>query len=207
MRAVTGLQIPMHTRSGQFQLGLGALAIVFLLLRLDAALAVALGLAGALALLQVMAWKPWAVWHKPLLWILYLGYTGLGLGLLVAAAQAGGVSMRLAVPVHVIAMGGFSVLIIGMVTRTALGHLGRALALDRSMHVSYWLLLLAVALRLTALWPSALDGLALQGSALAWVGAFGLYLWRFVPMMIRPRPDAAAATMNVKPPVRPARPL
>jgi uncharacterized protein involved in response to NO len=79
------------------------------------------------------------------------------------------------------------VLIIGMVTRTALGHLGRALALDRSMQVSYWLLLVAVVLRLTALWPSSLGTLALQGSAIAWIGAFGLYLWRFFPMMIRPR--------------------
>ena len=38
--------------------------------------------------------------------------------------------MRSAVPVHLVAMAGFSVLIIGMVTRTALGHLGRGLKLD-----------------------------------------------------------------------------
>jgi uncharacterized protein involved in response to NO len=187
MRAVAGLKIPLQVRSGQVQLGIGALAMVFLLLRLDAPLALALGLAGGLSLLQLISWKPWAVWRKPLLWILYLGYAGLGLGLLVAAAQAAGLPLRTAVHVHVIAMGGFSVLIIGMVTRTALGHLGRALALDRSMQVSYWLLLVAVVLRLTALWPSSLGTLALQGSAIAWIGAFGLYLWRFFPMMIRPR--------------------
>lgn len=198
MRAVPGLQLPMHLRSGQFQLGVGALAVLFLLLRLNGPLALALGLAGALSLLQVISWKPWAVWRKPLLWILYLGYAGLGAGLLVAAAQAAGLALRSAVHVHVIAVGGFSVLIIGMVTRTALGHLGRALALDRSMLLSYGLMLLAAALRLLALWPSTFSGLALQGSALAWVGALGLYLWRFFPLMIRPRPDATP-TVNPKP--------
>jgi uncharacterized protein involved in response to NO len=190
MRALPGLQIPLQARSGQFQLGLGTLAIVFLLLGLGGPLALALGLTGGLSLLQLGSWKPWAVRHKPLLWILYLGYAGLGLGLLVAAAQAAGLALRMAVPTHIIAVAGFSVLIIGMVTRTALGHLGRPLALDRSMQISYWLLLLAALLRLLALWPSSLSALALQGSALAWVGAFGLYLWRFFPLMIRPRPPS-----------------
>ena len=87
-------------------------------------------------------------------------------------------------------MGGFSVLIIGMLTRTALGHLGRPLMLDRSMRISYWLMLLAVVLRLCALVPSGHAGLLIQGAALAWVLVFALYLWRFFPMMIRPRIDA-----------------
>ena len=78
-----------------------------------------------IALVQVLAWKPWAVRRVPLLWILYLGYAALGVGLLVAAAHASGWVLRAAWPVHVIGVSGFSVLIIGMVTRTALGHLGR----------------------------------------------------------------------------------
>ena len=98
--------------------------------------------------------------------------------------------MRSAVPVHLVAMAGFSVLIIGMVTRTALGHLGRGLKLDRSMLVSYWLVLAAVALRLAALWPSVATAGLLHASAAAWIAAFGLYLWRFVPWLVRPRPDA-----------------
>ena len=153
-----------------------------------------MALAGALALVQVLTWQPWAVRRKPLLWILYLGHSGIGFGLLAAAAQAAGFGLRSAVHVHVIAMGGFSVLIIGMATRTALGHLGRALALDRSMLASYGLVLTAVALRLAALWPTAFSSLALQASALAWIAGFALYLWRFVPWMIRPRADAAPGT-------------
>jgi uncharacterized protein involved in response to NO len=197
MRAVAGLAIPMRTRSGHVQLGACALAIVFLLAGQRLPLALALTLAGAISLWQVLSWKPLAVMHKPLLWILYAGYALLGVGLLTAAGEAAGLAWRPALPVHVIAVGGFSVLIIGMITRTALGHLGRALELDRSMLASYVLVLCAVALRLAALLPSAYSQVALQWSAAAWIAAFALYLWRFVPMMIRPRADSPAGKAAV----------
>jgi len=187
MRAVTGLKIPLQTRTGQVQLAACAAAVVCLLAGLQVPTAAALGLAGALSLLQVVRWKPYAVRGNPLLWILYAGYTGLGIGLLMAACAAAGASLPPALPVHMIAMAGFSVLIIGMVTRTALGHLGRPLAADRSMRASYVLMLVAVALRLAALAPSAFSQLALHLSAAAWIAALALYLWRFAPLLIRPR--------------------
>lgn len=187
MSAVSGLKIPMQTRTGQVQLAACAAAMVFLLARLQAPTAVALGIAGALSLLQVATWKPYAVRGNPLLWILYAGHAGLGIGLLLAACAVAGINLPPALPVHTIAMAGFSVLIIGMVTRTALGHLGRPLAADRSMLASYVLMLLAVALRLAAIATSASSVLALQLSAAAWIAALALYLWRFTPLMIRPR--------------------
>ena len=187
MRAVAGLQIPMQTRIGQAQLAACGVAAACLLADQKLPAAVALGLTGALSLLQVLRWKPWAVRGNALLWILYAGYAGLGIGLLMASCAAAGASLPRALPVHVIAMAGFSVLIIGMVTRTALGHLGRPLATDRSMVASYALVLLAVALRLVALAPSPFSQPALHLSAAAWIAAFALYLWRFAPLMIRPR--------------------
>ncbi len=187
MRAVSGLQLPMQTRSGQVQLAAGAAAVVFLLAGWPWPTAIALGLAGLISLFQIVVWKPLAVRHNPLLWILYLGYAGLGVGLLITACNAAGAGLPPALPVHVIAMAGFGVLIIGMVTRTALGHLGRPLATDRSMVASYVLVLVAVALRLIAIYPSAFTLLAWQLSAAAWITAFALYLWRFAPWLIRPR--------------------
>ena len=187
MRAVAGLQIPMQTRIGQIQLAACGVAAACLLAGQKMPAAVALGLTGALSLLQVLRWKPSAVSGKPLMWILYAGYAGLGIGLLFAACAAGGADLPPALPVHLIAMAGFSVLIIGMVTRTALGHLGRPLAADRTIVASYALVLVAVALRLVALAPSAFSQPALHLSAAAWIAAFTLYLWRFAPLMIRPR--------------------
>lgn len=193
MRAVTGLQIPMHTQSGQWQLGAGALAALFVLLQWAPAAAAALAVAGAITLWQLIAWQPWAVRAKPLLWILYIGYAAIGIGLLVGAAQQLGLVQRAAWSVHTIGVAGFAVLIIGMVTRTALGHLGRALAVDRVIVTSYLLIIVAAALRLVALLPlgsATLVLIVLHLSACAWIGGLGIYLWRFFPMMIRPRPDA-----------------
>jgi len=189
MRAVAGLAIPMHTASGQWQLAAGLLAIACLLPGWMPGMALALAAAGLLALWQVLAWKPWAVRRVPLQWILYAGYAALGTGLLAAAAHAAGWDLRAAWPVHLIGVAGFSVLIIGMVTRTALGHLGRPLRTDRSMVASYALMIAAAALRLVALLPTGLALGALHASAGAWVLAFALYLWRFFPMLIRPRID------------------
>jgi uncharacterized protein involved in response to NO len=202
MRAVAGLSIPMHTRSGHWQLGAGVLAIVCALMGWQPALAFFLAVAGALALVQVVSWKPWAVRRVPLLWILYFGYAALGLGLLVAAAYAIGRVPRAAWPAHVIGAAGFSALIIGMVTRTALGHLGRPLRADRSMVAAYALVIAAAVLRLLALLPSGFTLAALHASAGAWVLAFALYLWRFFPMLIRPRIDAPAAAV-MRPVIRP----
>jgi uncharacterized protein involved in response to NO len=198
MRAVAGLQVPLHQRSGQAQLAACALALVALLAGWPSLQAIGLATAGVLVLVQLAGWRPWTVRRRPLLWILYLGFAGLALGLLAAAAQAAGLALRDAVPVHVIALAGFAVLIIGMVTRTALGHLGRALVLDRSMLASYWLVLAAVALRMCALWPSDFSGPALQASALGWIAGLGLYLWRFGPWMGRPRADVSVAPIAAR---------
>lgn len=194
MRALPDLKLPMQTRSGHVQLAFGVAAIILGLAGQPVYMGAALAVTGLIALIQLVTWKPAAVQHKPILWILYIGYAFLGLGLVFAGVHLAGLTPeifgRSAVHVHIIAMGGFSVLIIGMVTRTALGHLGRPLVLDRSMRGAYVLVLIAVILRLAALWPTAAAPHLLHLAAAAWVLAFALYLWRFVPMLIRPRPDA-----------------
>jgi uncharacterized protein involved in response to NO len=204
-RAVAGLDIPAHTRSGHWQLGLGVVAIACLTADAPRLAALALAATGLIALAQWVSWKPWAVRRVPLLWILYAGYLGVGIGLLVGAAHLAGYVVRPAWPAHVIGVAGFSVLILGMVTRTALGHLGRPLQTDRSMVVSYALMILAALLRLAALLPTAATVGLLHAATTAWVLALALYLWRFFPMMIRPRADAAksaAPVMRVVPVAR-----
>lgn len=191
MRRTPNLDIPMQKRSGHIQLALTLVAMAAGLLGQLSAMALPLVLTGVISLVQVMRWKPRAILHNPLLWILYLGYGVCGVGLVLAGLQLSGLSQgalaRPAAHVHVIGMGGFSILIIGMVTRTALGHLGRALALDASMLVSYYFMIAAVIFRLAALWPTSYYQSLLHAAALSWMVSMGLYLWRFVPMLIRPR--------------------
>lgn len=212
-KAIAGLQIPMHVQTGHWQLAVGVLAVLCGLLGWALPMAVFLAAAGGLALWQVGAWQLWAVRKVPLLWVLYVGYAALGLGLIVAGLQIvpsayTGLQFRSAWPVHIIGVGGFSVLIIGMITRTALGHLGRPLKADGWMTLCYALVMLAAVLRLVAL---ALLGqvqgayaAVLYASACSWSVAFAVYLWRFVPMLIRPRlnpPPLAGAKLGQGKPI------
>ncbi len=187
MRAVHGLTLPTQMKTGWVQLGACTVAIVSLLAGIPMLSAVALGLAGVLALVQIVSWKPLAVRGNALLWILYVGYSSIGIGLLLAALQYAGVELPRVLPVHTIAMAGFSVMIIGMVTRTALGHTGRPLATDRTIRASYWLMLIAVALRLAAIAATPVSVVLLYLAAAAWIASLALYLWQFTPMLIRPR--------------------
>jgi len=57
-------------------------------------------------------------------------------------------------------------------------------------------MLLAAVLRLAALLPTVASIGLLHASTAAWVLALGLYLWRFFPLMIRPRADAAPAAAS-----------
>lgn len=193
MRMVPGLKLPMLTRSGHAQMVVSVIAVLAGLFQQNMAAAIALAIVGIISLGQIAYWKPLSVLRKPMLWILYLGYAFIGIGLLAASIQLSGlgtgVFARSATHVHLIGMAGFCILIIGMLTRTALGHVGRPLMLDASMLASYYLMIAAVAFRLVALWPSAASIHLLHLAGLTWVLAMGLYLWRFVPLLIRPRPD------------------
>lgn len=192
MRAVTGLVIPMLTRSGHAQLALSVAGVLSIALQWREAAALLIALAGAISLIQVVLWKPHRVLHKALLWILYVGYLLTGIGLIALASSFSDLSSRAIWPVHLVAMGGFSVLIIGMITRTALGHLGRPLEVTRTIVLSYWLVLAATVCRLLAIFVPSMAALWLDASGFFWALAFGLYLFEFFPMMIRPRPRPQA---------------
>lgn len=187
MRAVPGLDIPKHLETGWAQLGACCIAVVGLLAQIPLLAAASLGLAGVLALVQLVSWKPWAVRANALLWVLYVGYGGMGLGLVMAALQYAGVDVPRVLPVHTVAMAGFSVLIIGMVTRTALGHTGRPLVADRLIRTSYWLMLAAVVLRLAAIANTPATHALLQLAAAVWIASLSLYVLQFAPILTSPR--------------------
>lgn len=188
-RAVVGLTLNRHTRSGQWQSAFAALAIVAWLYSLQPLAAGLFIAAGVLTLWHLFAWKPWAVLSTPLLWILYLGYLGMGLGLFAAAFYAMGWTLRLSWPVHSIAVVGFGALILGMMTRTALGHTGRNLSADSYMICSFAFITVAIILRVMALSLNTASMIWLHASAACWTLAFVIYLVKFFPILTRARAD------------------
>ncbi|QID19593.1 NnrS family protein [Nitrogeniibacter mangrovi] len=130
------------------------------------------------------------VLRHPLLWILYAGYVLTALGLGLAGWALAMAPAWLSAAVHLIAIGGIGVLTLGMMTRTALGHTGRPLALPAPMVPAYGLMLVAVVARLAAAWPGMTHAPALiEVAGACFAGALLLFVWRYGPWLWRTRAD------------------
>ena len=146
-------------------------------------------LAVALQVPRCIGWNPWATRGTPLLWILHLAHLWIPVGLaLLAAAQFGWLPRSAGV--HALTIGATGGLIIGMITRTALGHTGRMIVVGRIETSAYALVQIAAVARVLTV--AAIPAAATVGIHIAstlWVLAFLLYLWRYSPWLIRPRID------------------
>ena len=91
---------------------------------------------------------------------------------------------------HALTVGAIGGLIMGMMTRTALGHTGRRLKASRSDVACYLLVLAAALIRVFVplLMPAQLVH-AVLGSAALWSAGFALYAVTYWPVLTRVRVD------------------
>ncbi len=136
-----------------------------------------------------LLWRPWKTRGVPLVWVLHLAYLWIPVHLaLRALADLGAVAPSSAT--HALSAGAAGALIIGMMTRTTLGHTGRPLRADRFDAASFVLVLLAAAVRVgVPLFSPAHIVPAVLCSAALWSAGFGLYAVRYWPALSRPRLD------------------
>ena len=145
--------------------------------------------AGVLHAVRLGGWGPQATLGKPILWILHAGYGWAAIGfLLMAAAALDWVPRALAI--HAFSTGTVGGLIIGMVTRTALGHTGRMLIAGKAETTMYALVMLAAVFRVFGplLFPAAYTIWMTLG-AVAWSAGFLLYAVVYAPRLMAPRVD------------------
>lgn len=203
MVVIAGRVLPMFTNNGapganasrrawleKLSLGLVLALMVADLAGLGGPLPIALALLAAAAHgARWWLWQPWKTLRQPLLWVLHLAYLWIPVHFLLRALAAmGWVPMSAAI--HALTVGAAGGLIIGMITRTALGHTGRALRAGRGEIVCY--LLIAAAALVRVLLPLLLPALTLQAmmwSSLLWALGFGLYAVLYWPLLSRPRRD------------------
>ena len=182
-------------------LAIGSLALVVLLeltgladrLPLWAMRALFAG-AGAIQLVRLLGWKPWATRGNLLLLVLPLGYVWLPVHLLLRAFLdfVPGVMSPLAL--HALSTGAMAGLMLAMMTRSALGHTGRPLTAGRGEAFVFASIHLAALTRVAGplLWPAAyVNWLGI--SALLWMLAFGAFAVVYAPIVARPRLDQPAA--------------
>lgn len=138
------------------------------------------------AAVQLWRWHQRGIWREPLLWTLFVGYAFTVAGVAIAAATP-----YRSAGIHLIAVGGIGLLTLSMMTRTALGHTGRALyPAPSGLTAAFWLMTAAALIRVAA---AALAGTAylhsVRLSAALFAAALLLYAWRYLPWLLRPRLD------------------
>ena len=151
-----------------------------------------LGLAGMLLWLAVV-WGLVQSLKIRLLAMLHIGFIWLGLAFLISGlTNILGATSGLVLPwaaLHALTMGCLGSLILAMVTRVSCGHSGRALIADDKVWALFWLLQLAIVLRLAGAFPSAQAALLLMLSALLWTGIVAVWAWRYSRWYGKPRVD------------------
>lgn len=144
-------------------------------------------LAGCATLLRLIGWKGYRTLHVPLLWILHLGYAWIPVGFFLLAAAAAGL-VPASVAFHALSVGSMAGLILGMMTRTTLGHTGRMLATGRAEPLMYVLIQAGALSRVLAgLLPQRELLLIVSGSC--WTLAFLLFIVNYAPYLWRARVD------------------
>ncbi len=136
-----------------------------------------------------LLWRPWRTLRTPLVWVLHVAYLWIPLHLgLRAGAMQGWIAESIAI--HALTVGAVGAMVLGMMTRTARGHTGRALRADRFDVACYGLVFAAALVRVAV--PLAIPKAAVQAvvvSATLWSLGFAFFAVRYWPVLTRPRLD------------------
>jgi uncharacterized protein involved in response to NO len=146
----------------------------------------------AVVLYLLAAWQGWRSLPVPLLSMLHIAFAVLALALALHVLQSlawlGGRAVLGLAPLHLLAIGYFSAMLLAMVSRVSLGHSGRPLVADRLTFACFLGVLASAAVRVAAdLAPGA--PWLMPAAALLWLVAFGAWAWRYVPFYFLPRAD------------------
>ncbi len=128
----------------------------------------------------------------PLLWSLHLAYAFIPLGFLLLALYGVGLLDNISAALHSFTVGSIGGMILAMISRVTLGHTGRQLQPPRLMSLAYLLIITAAVVRvlLPAGWPALASwGIGLAG--VAWLLAYGIYVFYYGPMLVKPRVDGS----------------
>ncbi|WP_081768660.1 NnrS family protein [Herbaspirillum sp. RV1423] len=200
--------IPMFTKNGapgvtpvvrprldKICLALIVAASISYLSGLPAVLVSSLALAASAAQLwRLYGWQSHRTAAYPLLWILHVSYAWIPLGFILIALSAFQL-VPASAAFHALTVGSMAGLIIGMMTRTSLGHTGRMLTSGWSELVMYLSIQAGAVLRVAAaLGPPIgmrddVRAGMLASAALCWSVAFLLFIAVYGRYLLRPRLD------------------
>lgn len=147
----------------------------------------------AAAVLNGWRWSQWQGMKTlcvPLLWVLHAAYLWLAASFLLRAGALLELGVPLPAATHALTAGAMAGLILGMIARVSLGHSGRPLEIGRAMTAAFLCINATAFIRVFGVWifPTLTMEL-LQLAAILWLGAFGMFLTVYTPILLRPRMD------------------
>jgi uncharacterized protein involved in response to NO len=147
--------------------------------------------AGITNALRMKGWGSRATLRSPILWILHVGYGWMAIGLILRGVAELTDIIPLDAGIHALTLGAIGSMIIGMMSRVALGHTGRSIIPASLTVAAYWLVNAAALLRVvfSLSWNDDLCMASLMGSGALWSAAFLLFAIVYLPILSRPRAD------------------
>ncbi len=148
----------------------------------------ALALAAAiLHLARLAGWQTRHVLGAPIMWILHVGYGWLAVGFALKALALLGGAIAPASALHALSIGAVGSMTLGVMSRAALGHTGRALRVAPAITAAYVLVSVAAVLRAAgpALLPGATPEITMA-AGVAWSLAFAIFAWVYWPILTGP---------------------
>jgi len=207
MIVMAGRVFPMFTKNGtgvatvrgRPALDKAAIAAMLVTLAIDAAATaprlggVAAGVTSVLVVLRAWTWGARHTGRLPLVWVLHAGHAWIAIGLGLRAAAAFTPAVPAVLATHALTVGAIGALTLGMMSRVALGHTGRALESTRAVATSFLLVTLAALVRV---FGPLVDVAAYRASVFAagilWTAAFALFLVVYAPVLTGARADGKA---------------
>ncbi len=178
--AIPGAQALRHPWVEKIALGLVLLILVADALQVTGtSLALLAFLSMVAHLIRLGLWRPWKTLKTPLVWVLHAAYAWIPLHLVLRAMAAmDWVSSSAAT--HALTTGAVGGMVIGMMTRTALGHTGRKLIAGKAEISCYALVAAAAWVRVgVPLADASMLPVAILVSAMLWSAGFAIYTLKY----------------------------
>jgi len=146
--------------------------------------------AAILLTIRAAGWHLTALWKVPLLWILYLGFLWVPIGLLMHFMTAMGWTTS-SYAIHALTSGAFGIITLGMMSRVILGHTGRELKHSTALIVAFVFILITPLFRLLPAIPAFSEKyyFMIHMAGGFWFLAFLVFVFRYAAMLVKPRVD------------------
>jgi len=144
-------------------------------------------LAAVLHAARLLRWKGWAILSEPLLWVMHLAYAWLVAALFLTGFSGLTDVIPASSATHALTTGAFATMILAVMTRTSLGHTGRALTATAGTTLIFVLITVSAGLRVASPFLDDADLSLLWSSGLTWAAAFMLFAAIYIPILMRPR--------------------